>query len=84
MISWAYIILNIDERRLGFDEKLSRSSNTKRVIGSLATFCNFNTIFMDYIFVSLGVSILVTYVPSKRFEEGIEELLAKPKFFVSS
>ena len=54
----------------------------KQLIGSLDGAAYADGVFVDNVFIRLGVTLLVVYVPSVCLEEGIEKLAAEVGFIV--
>ena len=69
--------LDIDRRLLRFEEKLARSADAKAVIRRFGCAADLDCVFVDDVFVGLGVTADVFHVPAERFEHRIDKLFAK-------
>jgi hypothetical protein len=73
---------NIDRRFLGFEKKLARPTDAKAVIRRLRRSADFDGVFVDDIFVGLGVTADFLHVPAERFEHRVNKFFAKLRFVV--
>jgi len=76
------IVTNIDGRPLGFDEKLSVSSDSERLIRCFGAVVDFDMIFPDDIAVLFGVPVFVAHVPAEQLEKLIDEIGASVRLVV--
>src|SRR5207244_4213601 len=52
-------------------------ADAEAVIRSFGGFADFDRVFVDDVFVGLGVALFVVNVPAERFEKGVEEFATK-------
>ena len=83
LIGRTEIVFQIDGGFLGFEEKLARAADTKTIVGSFGVAADLDGIFMDDIFIRLGVALLIGDIPPERLEERIEKLPTHLGFVVA-
>ena len=83
LIGRTEIGFQIDGGLLGFEEKFARAADTETIVGSFSVSADLDSIFMDNIFVRLGVTLLIRDIPPERFKERIEKLPAQLGFVVT-
>jgi hypothetical protein len=76
------IVFDVRRGLLGFQEKLSLASNTKRVVRGLGGRSYTDSVLMDNVLVSFRKSLLVIDVPSQGLEERINEFSSNLSFVV--
>ena len=77
LIGRAEIVFQIDGGLLSFEKELARAADPKAVVRGFGIPANLDGIFMDDIFIRLGVALLIGESPSERLEERIEKLPAQ-------
>ena len=76
------IIFDVYRRFFGFQEKLSLTTNTERVIRSIGGRSYADSVLMDDVLVSLSKSVLIIYVPAKGLEKRINEFSSNLGFVI--
>jgi hypothetical protein len=78
----AGIILNVYRRPFGFKEKLARAADTETIVRSAGSVANFDGIFVNYVFICLGIALFIIDVPAQSLEEWIKKFTADLGFIV--
>ena len=74
LVGRADVVLQVDRRLLGLDEKLAHSPDAESVIRRLDRLAHADGILVDHVFIRFGVTLAVVHVPAQRLEERIEKL----------
>ena len=83
MIGRTDLVFYINGRFLGFEEKLPGTADAETIVGGFGVAADLDGIFMDDIFIRLGVALLIGDIPSERLEERIEKLPAQLGFVIT-
>ena len=83
LIGRADLVFYIYGGFLGFEEKLARAADAETIVGGFGVAADLDGIFVDDVFVGLGVPLLIGNVPPERLEERIEKLPAHLGFVVA-
>ncbi|MGY8644206.1 MAG: hypothetical protein ACKVJU_24320 [Verrucomicrobiales bacterium] len=75
-------MLDIDSGLFGFEKEFTGATDAKGVIGCFDGIADFDGIFVDDVFVLIGVSGTVVDVPTKGFPKEIEVFAANFGFVV--
>jgi len=75
LVGRADIFLDIDGWFLCFQKEFPCSANAEAVIRGFYDTAYFNRIFMDYIFLSLRIALLVVNIPTESIKEGVDKFL---------
>ncbi|GEM_PF-1969932 len=78
----ADVVFEIDRGLFRLHKKFARPADTKAIIRRFGVAADFDGVFVNHVFVRLGVALLVVNVPTQRSKEGIDELAAKLGFIV--
>ena len=76
------VFLQVNDGFFRFDEELAHSADAEAVVRCLGGTANLNGVLVDDVFIRLGVTLLVVYIPAQSFEKWIEEFTSKLGFVV--
>ena len=83
LIGGTEFVFQIDGGFLGFEEKFPGAADAETVVRGFGIAADLDGIFVDDIFVRLGVTLLIGDIPAERLEERIEKLPAQLGFVVT-
>ncbi len=76
------VSFDIYERLLGFKKELALTAYAERIVWGFGCGTNLDGVFMNYVFICFSKTLLIIYVPSKSFEEGINKFSSDLGFVV--
>lgn len=77
------VFFDVDGRFFGFQEELAGAAHAKAVVRGLGNAAHLDGVFVDDVFIRLGIALLVADIPAQLFEKGIDKLPAQLGFIVS-
>ncbi|MBL0382313.1 MAG: hypothetical protein N839_0000640 [Desulfofustis sp. PB-SRB1] len=76
------VFFYIDRRLFGLKKKLTGTADSETVVGRLGETADFNGIFMNNVFICLGISLFIGNIPAQFLKKRINKLTPHLGFIV--